>query len=313
MNIVQLDSDQALALKEVGSKAVGLSKLNRLGFTTPPGFVVTVSAFRVFLENAGLSARIASLAECSEGNELERLLQDIRANISVAPWPTNVQESISVAYRTLSGEVAVRSSGIAEDGEQSTFAGAYTSLLNRTGEEDVLAAVRDCWSSAFSPRVVAYRLQHQLMRANWLMGVIVQTMIYADKGGVMFTRDPFEDNNAVLIEVVTGGCYKIVSGTPAELSVWVDRTTRQSRYIIQPPLNSKHFGTGATGVLSGSSQESPRLLRKKEISDLVETGLRLEEALGRPQDVEWDIADGKLVLLQTRPLTARNFGNKLPR
>jgi len=309
MNIVPLHADAATDTSQVGSKAAGLCNLKHLGFTTPPGFVVTVSAFRRFMESAGLTSSIGALTICTD-SELESRLQDIRLRIEATMWPQEIQHSIITAYQDLSGMVAVRSSGIVEDSEQSAFAGAYSTFLNRNGETEVLAAVRSCWSSAFSSRVVAYRMQHGLLGLDWLMGVIVQTMVVADKGGVMFTRDPFGDGSTMLIEAVTGGCDQIVAGAPAEISLWIDRTTRKLRRITQASLVPKRFGAGATGILERNATEAPHLLKNKEIETLVETGFRLETAFGQPQDVEWDFSDGKLVLLQTRPLTAYKVAKK---
>jgi pyruvate,water dikinase len=309
MDIIWLNTESATDSQEVGSKAVGLARLARLNLPTPPGFVVSVSAFRKFLQTAGLAPQVASLAMCADVDELERRLQDVRADIHSATLPPDLQQSVTAAYCTLSGTVAVRSSGTIEDGEQSAFAGAYTSLLNRTGEAAVLDAIRECWTSAFSPSVAAYRTQHQLLGADWFMGVIVQTMVFADKAGVMFTTNPFTDDQTILIEAVSGGCEKIVSGTPAELSVWVDRASRKLRRVEQASQPARRFGTGAAGFLAGTATtlQPPRLLRSREIDTLVDAGLRLEAALGRPQDIEWAIVDGQLVLLQTRPLTAYSF------
>ena len=303
MDIVWLDAKNNFNPREIGAKANGLSCLLQLGLIIPRGFVVTVSAFRKFLEGARLSSRLENLGKFTGQDELEKQLQDFRIEIEKASWPPDVQQSIIEAYGILGGKVAVRSSGNVEDGEQSAFAGAFSSFLNRDSETGVLDAIRECWSSAFSPRVAAYRLQHHLVEADWLMGVIVQTMIHADKAGVMFTRNPFEERDTIIVEAVSGGCDRIVSGAPAEFSVRIDRTTRKPEYVELASRIPQRFGTGALGILGSNSLQIPKLLRSREIDTLVSVALRLEEAFHQPQDVEWAITDGQLILLQTRPLT----------
>lgn len=310
MDVIWLDAQNTCDPREVGSKAAGLLRLLRLGFLVPRGFVVTASAFQKFLDGVGLTSKLDVLPKCTREDELEPKMRHIQGVIEAGVLPEGVKHSIGIAYKTLGGKVAVRSSGNLEDTEQSAFAGAYASFLNRTGEKEVLDAIRDCWNSAFSPKVVAYRLQHGLIGGDWLMGVIVQTMVDANKAGVMFTRNPFGERDTILVEAVSGGCDRIVSGAPADLSVRIDWTTRKAEYVKRAPSVLRRFGTGAVGLLGDNSEQSPKLLRRREIDALVNVAVRLEDALHQPQDVEWAIADGQLILLQTRPLTGYSMINR---
>lgn len=305
MNTVWLDTEDPFEPREVGSKATGLFRLRRLGLPVPRGFVVTVSAFRKFLDSAGIASKLDILAQCTTADALEQEMRGVREAIGIGAMPEDVSRSVSLAYSILGGAVAVRSSGNIEDTEESAFAGAYASFLGRAGQTAILDAIRDCWSSAFSSRVAAYRLQHNMVDRDWTMGVIVQAMVNAEKAGVMFTRNPFRERATILVEAVLGGCDRIVSGAPADLTVQIDRETHEMEYSRRVCAVPRHFGSGASGVLETDLLELPRLLQKKEIDALVSVAVRLEEALHQPQDVEWAIADGQLLLLQTRPLTGR--------
>jgi len=73
-------------------------------------------------------------------------------------------EAISNGIRER-GVYAVRSSGTFEDGERTSSAGQYATVLGCTGRPaDVVAAVLECWSSNFSARALTYRKYVQRFR-----------------------------------------------------------------------------------------------------------------------------------------------------
>jgi pyruvate,water dikinase len=302
MCVISLDAPEAHNSRVVGSKAARLAQLRGLGLATPPGFVITAPAFGKFLAGATNEIPIYELLKL-EGSDLEKYLDQAIRRVEDTRWQPQLREAITAAYRTLNSPVAVRSSGLVEDSSSSAFAGAYASFLNCSGEAEVLAAVRNCWRSAFSQRVVTYRTQHHLLGFDWLMGVIIQKMVVAERAGVMFTRNPFDKGNTLLIEMVRGGCDKIVRGEPADLSLWVDRISRKPHHIEALPA-PEYFGTTASSFLASHKRRSPKLLSTAELENLVDVGLQLETKLGGPVDLEWAIADEELMLLQARPLTA---------
>ena len=54
--------------------------------------------------------------------------------------------------------VAVRSSGVAEDGKDQSCAGQNDTILGVTSKNDILECVLKCWASVYSFRSVEYRL-----------------------------------------------------------------------------------------------------------------------------------------------------------
>src|SRR5262245_8075224 len=116
----------------VGGKGLSLGLLARAGLPVPPGFCVTAAAFRR-RGGQGLDPH----------DDLGRQVAD--------------------AYRQLGGgPVAVRSSGVAEDGAAASFAGQADTLLGIEGEPDLLSAIGRCWASLDSERAVAYRQRQNL-------------------------------------------------------------------------------------------------------------------------------------------------------
>ena len=85
--------------------------------------------------------------------------------------------------------VAVRSSAVGEDSADTSYAGMNATFTNVRGADALVDAVVECWASAFTPRVVAYRAEHGKEELPDL-AVVVQLMAPAQKAGVAFTADP---------------------------------------------------------------------------------------------------------------------------
>jgi len=173
------------------------------------------------------------------------------------------------------GPWAVRSSSTAEDSEQASFAGQFETVLDvdADGLDD---AVRHVWRSRFGDRVKAYAGD----RGPGSMAVLIQPMIAAEAAGVAFTADPVSGRQRTVIEAVEGLGERLVSGATTP-----ERWTIEEDGSLEAPAGAK--------VLDAE--------RARAIGDLAR---RIEEHLGRPQDIEWAIAGDTLWLLQARPITS---------
>jgi len=189
--------------------------------------------------------------------------------------PQTIQAALrNVPERLGSGPWAVRSSSTAEDSEQASFAGQFETVLG-VNVDELAGAVLRVGQSGSSDRVKAYAGD----RGPGSMAVLIQPMIAAEAAGVAFTADPVTGRHRTVIEAVAGLGERLVSGaaTPERWSVEEDGS-------IEAPA-------GAT-VLDAE--------KARAIGDLAR---RVEEHLGRRQDIEWAIAGGSLWLLQARPIT----------
>ena len=147
--------DLALA----GGKGANLGELVRAGLPVPPAFVLVTSAYREFVAASGLEPELErALAEATEDDtrSIEAAATAIRALFERHAVPKEVADEIEAGYDQLgAGAVAVRSSATAEDLPGASFAGQHDTYLNIAGGEQVVAAVRRCWSSLFTPRAIA--------------------------------------------------------------------------------------------------------------------------------------------------------------
>lgn len=172
------------------------------------------------------------------------------------------------------GPIAIRSSCTTEDMPGISFAGMYTTFLNVDSIESAVKAVVRTWDSTNNERVKEYCKNMGIHSGD--MAVIIQEQLNPELSGVMVTQSPFSVSE-MMIECCQGLGEKLVSGKIIP-----------SRYKIK---NEKVKDQKGKGILSRS-----------EVYQLVDTGNRIEKILGSPQDIEWAIEDGKLFVLQSRPI-----------
>ncbi len=184
-------------------------------------------------------------------------------------------EDARAGYARLGGEVAVRSSSTAEDLEGASFAGQYRTVLGVCGDEAVLAAVRACRESAGAAAAYA----RVVGAPEGRLAVLVQRMVAPRAAGVAFTRHP-GDGDKLLVESLAGLGEAVVSGISTPERYVVDRSTG--------------------GCIQGPERGS---LSPSDLVAVRDLALRAEALAGAPQDVEWALAEGGPVLLQSRPIT----------
>jgi pyruvate,water dikinase len=195
------------------------------------------------------------------------------------------REELRSGYERLGGDgarLAVRSSAIGEDSSGSSFAGLYHTSLDVRGFDALLAALQECWRSYDSAQVAAYR-ERQAAAGPGGMAVVVQEFIAGDWSGVTFTANPVSQLlGEVVINVVPGIGESLVAGevNPEEVVV-----RRADGVMVR-----RRSGQGAT---------CPQPVLK----EVWRQGVSVADRLAFPQDVEWTWKDGRLYLLQARPIT----------
>ena len=253
----QLAAIDAADVQQVGAKAMNLSVLLRAGFAVPDGFVIVAEAF---------ARAMASATSTEEGMRTAVIEDDLR-------------EEIALSLRRLGADlVAVRSSAVGEDGECASFAGQFETILNVTGLDQIIDAVRQCWASALGARAAAYgRAVGGDLRP---MAVLVQRQLQPRCAGVAFTADPVTgDRDTVVINALSGLGERVVSGA-ASPDVWYVR--------------------GASAMCERAVEHC---LTAGEARRIAVEARRVAVRFGAPRDVEWAYAGDALYLLQARPIT----------
>lgn len=228
------------------------------------------------------------------------------------PFDPPLREAIVQAYSLLISDddpmpaVAVRSSGVDEDGGDLSFAGQHESYLNVRGAEGVINAVARCVRSAFSQRAVDYRRHNGCLREACAIAVVVQRLVPANVSAVAFTADPVTgDRTTILINASWGLGESIVGGT---VTPDLYRVAASDLAIVGTRIGTKERMTIA--VEDGTAEvHVPRFLRDmpaltpEEIRQIASLARELEHRCGTAVDVECALHDGVLWLLQCRPIT----------
>ena len=298
----------------LGGKGRSLARASNAGFAVPGGFHVTTAAYRAFVAENGLQERIVALAKPELVNgavsfdAASAAIQELLAEH--APSDLAVSE-IASAYRgleTASPPVAVRSSANAEDLPEASFAGQQDTYLNVRGENAVVAAVRDCWASLWTPRAIAYRHQMGIDQGKVAMAVVVQIMVPSEVSGILFTANPATgERSEAIVNASFGLGEAVVGGQVTPDTYVVDRATGEATETIIGTKEHQIVQEGDQGTRLEEVDEAERgrsSLSPEAIRELVELGGAVEARFdGVPQDIEWAISAGKLHLLQSRPIT----------
>jgi pyruvate,water dikinase len=339
-------SDQIIWFKDcsyrnkelVGGKCSSLGELHsisrRIGFSIGDGFAITTTMYDDYVRQNELEEVIETkLAAIDTTNiqKLEEQSKELRDIVAAGNLSEEQASSISNTYQELcklycreNMEVAVRSSALAEDLPNASFAGQHDTYLNIRGEDELLQAVKDCFASLFNSRAVSYRKTHDIQLCDIKISVAVQKMIRSDIGsaGVAFSLDPETGyDKAIVINSAFGLGELVVSGGVKPDEFILDK--RVLRDIEGDPIIIKKKGDKNTkiiydmengGVKEVDTNEHERLNYSMTNNQMVALGryiLQLETTYSKlfnkklGVDVEWAIdgTDHNIYIIQTRPET----------
>jgi pyruvate,water dikinase len=299
-------SPESLRLDVSGGKGANLARLSQAGLPVPPGVILNTAAYRAFVQANHLTQVLAEALAATADTPLqylEEISAGIRRQFAAAVLPADLVEEVCGWYRQAGRPLlAVRSSATTEDLPGLSFAGQQDTYLNLAGEEPLLRAVVDCWSSLWTARAISYRLHHQVPQSDLALAVILQKMVDSRVSGVMFTANPLSGaRNEVVINAAYGLGDALVSGRvePDEYRVDVaaQRVLVKKLGVKGGAVESRSFGLSNE---SGVQQALP----DEDILRLARLGKRIEDLYDFPQDIEWAWVEGSFYVLQSRPITS---------
>jgi pyruvate,water dikinase len=214
----------------------------------------------------------------------------LRDCLLCASMPRSLCNDLRRVQRRLGDRVAVRSSLVAEDGSERSYAGQLDTRLDVT-PEGILEAVRDCWLSALDERTLAYQesapadddLPVWTEQPVPLVAVVIQRMVDARAAGVAFGADPITGAPHVVIEAVPGLGEALVQG------------------LAEPD----HYVVAENGALLETriATDRPAVLDESLIGQIATAVRAIGARAMAPQDVEWAWDGETLHVLQSRPIT----------
>ena len=324
----------------VGGKNSSLGELyhlsSELNFSIADGFAITTHLYDNFLLNnkihffvehklqeMNLNSSVSEIEECSaliqskilESNFSDTQIQNIETGYN----------NLSLKYKVRDLEVAVRSSAIAEDLPNASFAGQQDTYLNVSGISSLLESIKNCFASLFNTRAISYRLSQNIAYDDIKISVGIQKMVRSDIGsaGVGFSMDPETGyNKAIVINSSFGLGEIVVSGGVLPDEIICDKKTLLNNNL--DPIISKKKGNKILKIIYSSSGNGIEEIKTSndefnQFSISEENSVRLASIIlnlenkyqklhSNPNlgvDVEWAIDgnDKQIYILQTRPET----------
>jgi pyruvate,water dikinase len=333
--VVNFDRLGMADIEQVGGKNASLGEmtgqLSQAGIRVPGGFATTADAFREFLGQGALAARIETRLKGLDADDVGALARcgaEIRGWIEATPLPKELQSEIGEAYKELTGgdesvSVAVRSSATAEDLPDASFAGQQETFLNIRGLPNVMTALKQVFASLYNDRAISYRVHKGFGHSSVALSAGVQRMARSDlaASGVMFTLDTesgFRD--VVFITASWGLGEMVVQGAvnPDEFYVHKPMLRSGKFPVIRRSLGSKlqkmvfaeqaQAGLSVKTVDVSEADRNRFCLSDEDTIELARFALKIEEHYQRPMDIEWakDGSDGRIYILQARPETVKS-------
>jgi len=301
-------------LELVGGKGAHLAELSRIdGVRVPAGFCVTTHAFRRIIADAlsipGLIAQLDRLSRLKPDDReaIRTLSLGVRRIVEGIAIPDDIAKAITRSLTQLGEHAAyaVRSSATAEDSPTTSFAGQQDTYLNVVGSAAILDHVSRCWASLFTERAVTYRLRNGIDHRKVQMGVVVQQMVFPQAAGILFTADPVTGHwKVAAVEAIFGLGEALVSGL-----VNADVYTVRDGEVVTKTISTKRLAIHASPLggtheqaIEVDRQEQPALT-DSQVVRLAHLGRQIEVHFGRPQDIEWCLADDEFQIVQSRPIT----------
>ncbi len=335
--MIQRSKKHILWFKEISSKDVGLvggknaslgemfSRLTKKGVNVPNGFALTTNFYWEFLKANNLDKRLKEFFKKLNPKSIKSIQETgkkCREAIAREKFTDHLKQEVLKAYFKLSlkygdnTDVAVRTSGVAEDRPSASFAGQFETYLNISGEKELLKAVKKSIISTFTDRAIAYREEKKIGQMEFGLSVGIQKMVRSDlaSSGVIFTLDTETGfSGVVLINSIWGIGEMIVKGriTPDQFYVFKPSLKKGYKSIIVKNLgrkNRKYIYGQEKGLKEAAVPETKQIqfsLNDDEILQLARWSCLIEEHYQKPQDIEW-AKDGKtnqLFIVQSRPET----------
>lgn len=256
---------------------------------------------------------VVSLGEAESeeqfGGKAASLARTIRAGMPVPDgyaisWDHEDAAPIVTAFHASGGRVAMRSSAVGEDSLDASFAGQHVTVLNVTSEEMLLDAVRTIRESAHAESALAYRAKMGVT-GQPRIGIVMMRMINSHAAGVLFTRNPMTGAEERVIESAWGLGEAVVAGlvTPDRFRVSATGTILE-RTPGRKDIAVRFAPGGGTAEVPVPAEDIDRpSLTDDELRALHSLALQCETYFGGAQDIEFAVENGRLFLLQSRPIT----------
>jgi len=306
--IVEINTNESLDPSVVGSKAAAVAELVKHKIKIPPCFTVKTSVFDDFIRPVtGEITTILKKVETTNVSSAFEAAESIFEILASQELPIGLTESVKSRLISTESTMAVRSSATTEDLKDASFAGIYDTFLDAATEESVLRRIRDVWASYYTGRAISYRQQKGIAHQSGSMAVLLMELIDAEAAGVIFTRDPRDRSDHVLINVALGLGEGVVSGEAEADSFILEARSMEiiKRNVVDKEwmFMSRTTGTPKRVRVPSVKRDSPAVT-DSTLKALATTAMEIKNVTGSDRDIEFALKTDTIHILQSRPITA---------
>ncbi|MEW6282078.1 MAG: PEP/pyruvate-binding domain-containing protein [Candidatus Eremiobacterota bacterium] len=292
-------------LASVGGKGRSLILMAARGLPVPPGLVLGVEFFAGWWEELRSSPEWTAF-QAADATGLAAACEALKTLAEKCRFDQRQRQALEQALQGLQGEtfLAVRSSSPEEDLQGSSFAGIYETLLG-VARSELEGAVAGAFSSCLDHRVAVYKMEQGFDWRSPKIAVVVQELVPAEAAGVGFALDPVNNDYDVAVVTANFGLGEtVVAGTVSPDTYRVDR--------VRQVILERQLGDKETSIFlspSGGTEErvvsrkQEQVLTDPQVLEVARLVTRVADSYGAPMDIEWAFAEGRLFLLQARPIT----------
>lgn len=301
-----------------GAKSANLGEMINsriVGVTVPDGFTVPYYWYDKFIKDNKLDETIEDfefdLDFVHNPSIRRKKLEAFRAAIQNGKFDPELEKLILAKWKTQLGgkSVFVRSSSNSEDMPNFSGAGLYSSVPNVLSEKEMIDAVKKVWGSLWKFEAYEARVRNFISQRDVYMSALIQLSVNMDRGGVLITKDPFDDENknSVYISTVCGHNSKVADndGIPEQV-LYNPRSNAVIVMTLSQLQNSLIFdpqGGLKTSTDTCANKATKRILTDAQARALAKAAIRIRTIFGgkKEQDIEWGIMAGQIYVVQSRP------------
>jgi len=311
-----LSSQRKTDALRFGAKASNLGELSHAiqqgsisRITVPQGFSIPFSYYVQFTAENNLDEPILQMLADYRFNHdppyRRTRLASLRQTIEHGRMNTVFAHQVIEKTRKLFGEkgVFVRSSTNAEDLENFSGAGLYTTVPNVRGNEALIAAIKKVWASVWNYEAYEAREMAGINHSAVYPSVLVQEGIPAEAAGVLITRNPFDkdDNSGVYINAKRGLGIRVVEGKSVPEQLIFDAQGGSIRVLTRSDDDTMLKFDERGGIREVKIESDAQVLRPELASRLARVSLEIKRLFGKDQDIEWVTVGNRIFIVQARP------------
>jgi phosphoenolpyruvate synthase/pyruvate phosphate dikinase len=238
-------------------------------------------------------------------------LEEFRSAIQKGKFDEELRREIIIKWRTQLGAkpVFIRSSSNSEDLPNFSGAGLYSSAANVRDEDKLIEGVKRVWASIWNFQAYEARVRNYVSQSDVYMSALVQIGVDMERGGVMITKDPFDDRNrnAVYISAVCGHNSKVVdnTGIPEQI-LFNPKSNSVVVMTLSQQENALAFDENGDLKVTAdkcAASKTKRVLNDSQARALARAAISIRTAFGgkKEQDIEWGIIGNRIYVVQARP------------